>query len=912
MLLGGLLGSSPARADDHPSLLFSVEDVPALNTKILSGPSAAAWGAMCTSMGVQDWPLGNGAGKCLEELAFRFSLTGDANVASLGSGALAAMAAVDPLSLYDPTDVTRFASLPVPLCVAYDLLFSALDPGEREAVMQRLEQYGDLLYDYLAQGARDALSSEVIAAYASLGLIALAIRHESAHPDLDDWATVAATELGLNGFGDAWNPGGAFDEGYAASLNGSPEALRFAEAYRRATGTDVALSTNVAQAPAWYAYGWLPHFAFAAFGQTASFGGRPYASEHLLTIGRTNDMLGKWAWHQVHGADGIDSLERPAPVSGLLAVALWYPDSVGSIADPSSAGYPLDAWFHDTHNPEDSLTGTDVGLGGVVAFRSGWTSDSVALLFKVSDEWQSRSHNDSSSFILSAYGAELAMDPAVASAGRRNAHNVAQISAPDLTSWYDDDAAMRASYRGALETVFASDWASYAAADGRYPSGTHDSGTPADLGDDTWAPVERAERMVALVRGARPYVLVADDLAADGLSAASYRWLLQLGPGYYGYGGLIGTGEPDNPLRFDYYDNYGTQELWVSVLEPAGNYGTVLAPHSVPPTVTPWQRLEVSTGPAVEAHFLMLLQPQRWWGDPEQPSVSRLGVVGGAGADLYWSDAIDRVLVRHDAQASVSDGTSTDARLLLVRQAWGTTSAWLAADATRVQTAQGGLLDSGGLRVSAAASGSRLELQSAVPPSARQIVAYGPGIAQVVLNGAPASFARSGAFVLVPAECALEERCNRMDDDCDGQVDEDDAVDAPTWYLDADGDGYGDPAKSKRACQRPDGYVAASGDCDDSDAHIHPGAAADCFPGSDDNCNGVPDSDEPACTEAAAAADSSALTCARGRAAHGAGAGLGAWLGLGLLGAWRRGRSGARGRLSRATAHRRAERGRPS
>ena len=67
-------------------------------------------------------------------------------------------------------------------------------------------------------------------------------------------------------------------------------------------------------------------------------------------------MLGKWAWHQVHGADGIDSLERPAPVSGLLAVALWYPDSVGSIADPSSAGYPLDAC--------DSLAATVEFAGG--------------------------------------------------------------------------------------------------------------------------------------------------------------------------------------------------------------------------------------------------------------------------------------------------------------------------------------------------------------------------------------------------------------------------------------------------------------------------------------------------------------------------------------------------------------------
>ena len=38
---------------------------------------------------------------------------------------------------------------------------------------------------------------------------------------------------------------------------------------------------------------------------------------------------------------------------------------------------------------------------------------------------------------------------------------------------------------------------------------------------------------------------------------------------------------------------------------------------------------------------------------------------------------------------------------------------------------------------------------------------------------------------------AADEDCNGVDDDCDGTVDEDDAVDALTWYLDADLDGYG-------------------------------------------------------------------------------------------------------------------------
>ncbi|MCP4805982.1 MAG: hypothetical protein GY913_34660 [Proteobacteria bacterium] len=81
-----------------------------------------------------------------------------------------------------------------------------------------------------------------------------------------------------------------------------------------------------------------------------------------------------------------------------------------------------------------------------------------------------------------------------------------------------------------------------------------------------------------------------------------------------------------------------------------------------------------------------------------------------------------------------------------------------------------------------------------------------------------------------------DEYCDGHDDDCDGEVDEDDAVDATTWYADADTDGYGDTAVSVVQCDEPSGHVVDDTDCDDTDADVNPAAVEICN-GVDDDCD---------------------------------------------------------------------------
>ncbi|MCY7420891.1 MAG: T9SS type A sorting domain-containing protein, partial [Chitinophagaceae bacterium] len=82
-----------------------------------------------------------------------------------------------------------------------------------------------------------------------------------------------------------------------------------------------------------------------------------------------------------------------------------------------------------------------------------------------------------------------------------------------------------------------------------------------------------------------------------------------------------------------------------------------------------------------------------------------------------------------------------------------------------------------------------------------------------------------------------QEICDGKDNNCNGQIDEGVKT---NFYLDADGDGYGDPAMSIQACSAPAGFVTNYTDCDDTKASVHPGATEVCD-GLDNNCNGQVD-----------------------------------------------------------------------
>ena len=81
------------------------------------------------------------------------------------------------------------------------------------------------------------------------------------------------------------------------------------------------------------------------------------------------------------------------------------------------------------------------------------------------------------------------------------------------------------------------------------------------------------------------------------------------------------------------------------------------------------------------------------------------------------------------------------------------------------------------------------------------------------------------------------EVCDGVDNNCNGIIDDPDLGGCTTFYLDSDSDGWG-TSSSQCLCKADGNYKATkTGDCNDGNGSINPGAAEACKNGVDENCN---------------------------------------------------------------------------
>lgn len=88
------------------------------------------------------------------------------------------------------------------------------------------------------------------------------------------------------------------------------------------------------------------------------------------------------------------------------------------------------------------------------------------------------------------------------------------------------------------------------------------------------------------------------------------------------------------------------------------------------------------------------------------------------------------------------------------------------------------------------------------------------------------------------------ELCDGFDNDCDTESDE--GLRSITFFIDGDGDGFGNPDLDLAiaSCGAPADYVDNTADCDDANAAINPDANEVCDNGIDNNCSGTADDND--------------------------------------------------------------------
>ena len=114
-------------------------------------------------------------------------------------------------------------------------------------------------------------------------------------------------------------------------------------------------------------------------------------------------------------------------------------------------------------------------------------------------------------------------------------------------------------------------------------------------------------------------------------------------------------------------------------------------------------------------------------------------------------------------------------------------------------------------------------------------------------TGSPSAVDRDGDGYTSDVDCddtnpdvypEAPEICDDLDNDCDAEVDETGTLS----YVDADQDGYGDPATEQLICEEDPSRVSNGDDCDDSDPLVNPDAEEICD-GIDNDCDSETDAE---------------------------------------------------------------------
>lgn len=744
---------APARAADsvHPRLLFSPQEIPALQQKVRDGvglddteftKNISFTNSLLTVSGSSLVGVNYGLYNLLDlGIAYRLALDTDGNKslyqAKCQEGLQYLTDEYGPIAS-DP----HFSSMRLHvMAIAFDLCFDTLPEGQapgavREQIINEMLEYIDPLHqtdsawdDWWNREYPPYTSNGSVMLGSALGLASIVLRGETDQTATLDSTLAWGQRILEADFENMFDPDGSYTEG---ELYG-PFALRwlipYVEARQRYDGVNLATRGELQNLDRWFAYAPLPtNDGFHTMANDGNFIYRAVAwNDTYASWAQTeyNSDLARYAWAKTSGVFDY-GYQRDR-----MAMILWHRGAPA--ADPSR------------YLPDSML----FRRRGFYYYRTGWplpnqteTSDSLFTLY-AGRFGGGHAHEDQGEFSLYSRRTWFLRDSGYGNTAKQSeAHNLVFIDGAG-----QHNAGSSIGTDGSMVGAVLNGFADYLMADQTQAYTTYSPlnapNQPFPGSDWSWGyqganPVQKAHRHVLVAKEsleAPDYYVMYDDINKDGANH-TYDWTFHTESTFSlntAANPIVVTGStPDRQLRL-YFANpaFGSLGFSSAVFNNASDDPDTL-------------RVRATVAGVANPQFVVILQP----GDAatERPSFSSpSGVAGALATQLAWALATDTVYVRQGASVSHA-GLTTDAQMLLTRRgpegelrafALGQGTS-LVEDATTLVTVTGGT-------ASVASSG----IEVSISDPALQYTIYAPSATLVTANRTAIPFTKVGDYVYV-------------------------------------------------------------------------------------------------------------------------------------------------------------------
>lgn len=738
---------------EHPRLLFTTADIPALRTKVTNNAEeyddqdylkvrsdANSYLTQAPSLLVSTYY----GLYTVPKLGIAYRLAADSDPKKPQFQQKCKDVLLYLANMYGPvTTDAHYSSMRLFVMAAgFDLCFDTIslplnDPGypqDRIAIARKMTQYLDPAvensFDWKSREFPPYTSNGSTMVGSASGMAAIVLRGETdQHPEWLDSGLAWAHRVIEADLGSIFDPDGGANEGELYGPFGLRFLVPYAEARRRYDGLDLGQRGELRNLDRWLAYSLLPsgYLTQANDGNYTERGALWNDTYQSWAQTRYGSGIARWFW------DTLEPSFLTHPNRDYLSSILWNGGaalvSPGSVLPDSTLArkrgfynYRSGWTTYVPGEPTDTIFTFSAG-----AFGGGHAQEDQGTFSLYADNnWYSRD----SGYSIAAKNSEAHNLVFVDNRGEHNAGNLIGTDA-SLTEWNLNGFAdyLQADLKNAYSTYSPLNRADY-------PWPGTDWSWGYEVPPNTMTKADRHMLVMKRSDEAPEYFVVIDDMVKDGLPH-TYDWTFhtELGMTVNTTSNPVTITPPASPgHRLNlYFANPAFSSLALSSARYVRNSND-------PDT----QRIKATITGVANPQFFVTMVPVT---PTVTPPVSSMisGVMNGVGQRLTWAAATDDLFFRTNTGILSGEGTGTDGALALVRRSGGVV--------TKFTLAQGAVLQHNGVLL-ASVSGGKATVSSdgtevSISNPSLSYGIWGPMVASVTSNRQPVPFVKDGDYVYV-------------------------------------------------------------------------------------------------------------------------------------------------------------------